>query len=103
MLLENNFKVTVIDNLLYNQTSLLNVCHDKNFIFIKADVTDFELMNKLLPSFDIIIPLAAIVGAPACNLKPDLAKRVNLDAIINIIDNTKNNQKILFPNTHCCK
>ncbi len=99
-LLENNFQVTVIDSLLFNPTSLINICHDKNFNFIKADVSDFNLINKILPSFDIIIPLAALVGAPMCKMNPEQAKRVNLDAIVNIVENTNENQKILFPNTN---
>lgn len=99
-LLEMGFEVTVLDNLLYNQSSLLGCCSNKNFKFIRGDVTDFELMKKALPLFDIIIPLAAIVGAPACCLKPDLAKRVNYDAIEFLMENTNKNQKILFPNTN---
>lgn len=99
-LLDEGYEVTVLDNLSYNQSSLLNCCSNKNFTFIRGDVTDFELMKKNLPLFDIIIPLAAIVGAPACNLKPDLAKRVNYDAIVFIVENTKDDQKILFPNTN---
>lgn len=99
-LLDEGFEVSVLDNLLYNQSSLLACCRNKKFKFIKGDVTDFDLMKKTLPSFDIIIPLAAIVGAPACSFKPDLAKRVNLDAVEFIIENTTKNQKILFPNTN---
>jgi len=99
-LLENNFQVTVIDNLLYNQTSLIHLCNNKNFHFIKADVTDYNFMKKELVKYDIIIPLAAIVGAPACNNKVLLSKSVNLDAIDFIAKNTSKNQKILFPNTN---
>lgn len=99
-LLEEGFHVSVLDNLSYNQATLLTCCRDKNFKFIRGDVTDYTLMKKLLPHFDIIIPLAAIVGAPACSLKPDLAQRVNFDAIKFIYENTKDNQKILFPNTN---
>jgi len=99
-LLDEGFEVSVLDNLLYNQTSLLNCCRFNNFKFIKGDVTDFDLIKKILPSFDVIIPLAAIVGAPACSFKPDLAKRINYDAIVFILENTNENQKILFPNTN---
>ncbi len=99
-LLDEGFEVTVLDNLLYNQSSLLSCCSNKNFKFIRGDITDFELMKKILPSYDVIIPLAAIVGAPACSLKPDLAKRVNFDAIEFIIENTNKDQKIFFPNTN---
>ncbi|NGX35526.1 MAG: hypothetical protein K1000chlam1_00354, partial [Candidatus Anoxychlamydiales bacterium] len=71
-----------------------------NFKFIKADVTDYNLMKEQLPKYDIIIPLAAIVGAPACKNNPKLAKATNLDAIDFIIKNTNENQKIIYPNTN---
>ncbi|NGX34388.1 MAG: UDP-glucose 4-epimerase [Candidatus Anoxychlamydiales bacterium] len=100
ILLDKNYQVTVLDNLMYNQTSLITHCSNPNFKFIKADVTDYSFMEKELPNHDIIIPLAAIVGAPACKSKPLLAKSVNLDAINFIADNTNENQKILFPNTN---
>ncbi len=95
ILLDEGYQVTVVDNLMYNQTSLINHCSNPNFKFIKADVTDYSFMKKELPNHDIIIPLAAIVGAPACKSKPLLAKSVNLDAINFIADNTNENQKIL--------
>ena len=67
LLLDNKYNVTVLDNLLYKQTSLLHLCSNPNFEFIKGDVTDHPLLKSLIPQYDIIIPLAAIVGAPACN------------------------------------
>ncbi|MFA6119453.1 MAG: NAD(P)-dependent oxidoreductase [Parachlamydiales bacterium] len=99
-LLEKGYNVTVLDNLTFTQNSLLSCCSNPNFNFIKGDVTDFVLMKKIIPNFDIIIPLAAIVGAPACSFQPELSKRVNLDAVIFIIQNTTSAQKILFPNTN---
>lgn len=100
ILLEKGFKVTALDNLMYNQTSLITLCSNSNFTFIKADVTDFSFMEKELKNHDIIIPLAAIVGAPACKDKPLLAKAVNLEAVNFIADNTTEDQMILFPNTN---
>ncbi len=100
ILLDNGYQVTAIDNLMYNQTSLISLCSRSNFKFIKADVTDYSFMQKELKDHDIIIPLAAIVGAPACKNKPFLAKSVNLDAINFISENINENQKILFPNTN---
>ena len=70
LLLDKGYMVTVLDNLMYKQTSLLHLCSNTNFKFIKGDVIDFELLKKLIPEYDIIIPLAAIVGAPACDSKP---------------------------------
>ena len=99
-LLRNGYKVTVIDSLLFNQTSLLDCCANQNFNFIKKDICDMELMKSILPEFDIIIPLAAIVGAPACKLNPTLTRLVNYDAHMNIVKNISPDQKVLFPTTN---
>ena len=66
-LLKNNYEVTILDNLMYNQTSSIIFSHDKNFEFIYGDVRNKELLENLVLDFDIIIPLAAIVGFPACD------------------------------------
>ena len=98
--LVKNHEVVVYDNLLYNQTTLLNLFNNKNFKFIYGDVRD---TNKLLPyvkESDIIIPLAAIVGFPACDKDKQLAKAINYYQIKNILKNTSNDQKILYPNTN---
>ena len=81
-LLKNGFAVTVIDKLSFNQTSLLGCFANPNFTFIKGNVADYDLMKKLIKDADIIIPLAAIVGAPACRENPIAARQINYDAII---------------------
>jgi nucleoside-diphosphate-sugar epimerase len=100
LLLEKGYDVTAIDNLIFDQTSILHCFNYKKFKFIKGDVCDQNLMKPLIENHDIIIPLAAIVGAPACKTQPHLAKLLNYDSIIYILDNIKKNQKILFPNTN---
>lgn len=99
-LLNHDYNVTVLDNLSYKQTSLLHVCNDKNFSFIKGDVTDKSLLQSLVSKADIIIPLAAIVGAPACDANKDLATAINFTQIKNIVDILRHDQKILMPNTN---
>jgi nucleoside-diphosphate-sugar epimerase len=100
LLLEKNYIVTVIDNLLYKQTSLINYCHNKNFNFIYGDVRDKKLLNKEILKHDIIIPLAAIVGMPACEANPDIAIQVNYEQIQNVVNMTSKTQIILIPNTN---
>ena len=99
-LLNKGFKVTVLDSLLFNQSSLLNCCIDPNFDFVQGDICDTELVNSLLPKFDIVIPLAAIVGAPACELNPALTRLVNRDAHMNIVKHMSAQQQVLFPTTN---
>ena len=100
VLLDNGFKVTVFDNLIYKQTSLLHLCNNKNFNFIKGDVTNKKQLLPQIIKHDIIIPLAAIVGAPACKLNEDLAVAVNYTQIEFIVDNLRKNQKLIMPNTN---
>jgi len=99
-LLNHDYNVTVLDNLSYKQTSLLHVCNDRNFNFIKGDVTDKALLQSLVYKADIIIPLAAIVGAPACDANKELATAINFTQIKNIVDILTDDQKILMPNTN---
>ena len=68
-----NHKVTVLDNLLYKQTSLIDVCGNKNFEFIYGDVRNRKLLLEQVSVNDVIIPLAAIVGFPACENEKSLA------------------------------
>ena len=99
-LLSNKYHVTVLDSLMYNQQSLLDCCSNPDFNFIKGNICDEPLMQNLIPKFDIIIPLAAIVGAPACNENPSLAKAVNYDAMITIIKLLHDSQMVIFPTTN---
>ncbi len=99
-LLHSGFDVTVIDNFMYNQTPLLDCCHLKHLDIVKGDTRDEKLLKEYIPKADIIIPLACIVGAPACDKDPLKAKSVNLDAIIKILKIRSPSQWIIYPNTN---
>lgn len=99
-LLKESFKVTVLDNLMYKQTSLLHLCGHENFQLVKGDVTNKDLLISLVKDCDIVIPLAAIVGAPACDSDKELATKVNYHQIKNIVDNLRKDQQLLMPNTN---
>jgi len=100
VLLSEGYQVTVIDNFMYRQTSLLDSCINKNFNVIKESVLNLEILEKEISKHDIIIPLAAIVGAPACNRNPILSQQVNLETVKNIVDFFSSDQIILFPVTN---
>ena len=100
ILLKEGYKVTVLDSLIFNQSTILDCCANPNFEFIQGDICDHSLVNSLLVGFDIVIPLAAIVGAPACKRNPSLTRLVNYDAHINIVNNVSTNQKVFFPTTN---
>ena len=75
-LIGSGYEVTVLDNLMYKQTPFLHLCDCNEFNFIKGDVTDKEQLKFLVNTHDIIIPLAAIVGAPACDANPELTEKI---------------------------
>jgi nucleoside-diphosphate-sugar epimerase len=94
-------KLIVYDNLMYNQTSLIHYSWRKNFEFVYGDVRDQEKLSKYVAEADVIIPLAAIVGFPACDRDKDLATAVNYTHVKFICDRIKNtNKKIIYPNTN---
>jgi len=100
-LLENGYEVVVLDKLIFNQLSLLSHTSNPNFKFVYGDVRDIDLLKKLVNECDTIIPLAAIVGFPACDADPKLAYEVNFEQIKNIVDWVKGtDKKILYPNTN---
>jgi nucleoside-diphosphate-sugar epimerase len=100
-LLDNGYHVTCLDKLIFSQVSLLPYTSNPNFKFVYGDVRNEELLERLCNEADVIIPLAAIVGFPACDAEPQLANEVNFKQIFNIVKFTKGkNKKILYPNTN---
>jgi len=99
-LIKLDYEVTVVDNFMYKQSSLNHLCVFENFNIINGDIRDQNLMNSLIKSNDLIIPLAAIVGAPLCNKDPYSAQSINYDAILNMIKMVSKSQIILMPTTN---
>jgi nucleoside-diphosphate-sugar epimerase len=100
MLLQDGHEVTVLDTLMYGQTSLLDVCHNPLFHFVRGDARDEKFIRGFINDKDALIPLACLVGAPLCEKMPREAESVNLDAIKLLISLRKPSQKILYPNTN---
>jgi nucleoside-diphosphate-sugar epimerase len=98
-MLKAGYEVVVLDKLLFNQTSLLQYTSNPKFKFIYGDVRNVTELEILCKNADVIIPLAAIVGFPACAADPKLAKEINFDQIVNIVRFAKD-KKILYPNTN---
>jgi nucleoside-diphosphate-sugar epimerase len=98
-LLEEGHEVTVFDNLMYGGNQLLSFFRDENFNFVKGDITIKSDLQEVVKNKDIIIHLAAIVGFPACEGNPELAKNVNVMGTQNIIDVTSPEQIILYGST----
>ena len=94
------YDVTVIDILEFNKISLSHLFLKKNFKFINGDVRNKKLMSKELKNNDIIIPLAAMVGAPLCAKYPKKTLDINYKCIKFILSKLKLSQKIIYPNTN---
>lgn len=99
-LLYAGYKVTVLDNFMYRQASLNHVCYHPNFSVVKGDIRIESVMAPLMKKADIIIPLAALVGAPICNLDPVGATTVNHDAIFMMLKHLSREQIVLMPTTN---
>ena len=99
-LLNAGHKVTVLDNFMFQQASLNHVCNNPNFSIVKGDIRIESVMAPLLKKADIVIPLAALVGAPLCNLDPVGATTINHDAITLMIKLLSKQQIVLMPTTN---
>src|SRR3990167_2527816 len=99
-LLKEDYEVIAIDSFMYNQTSLLDCCHDKKLTLVRGDSRDEKLVSKYIKSVDYILPLACLTGAPACDKDPELARMTNLEAIKMILKLRQPGQKIIFPTTN---
>ena len=93
-------EVIVYDNLMYNQTSLVDLCHHENFTYHYGDVREWSKLKYIVEQVDVIIPLAALVGFPSCEKDKELATSINTTQIQNIVDTLTPDQKILYPNTN---
>ena len=84
-LLRANYRVTVLDSLLFGGESLVPFLHHPNFHFIKADVTEPRAIRDNVrnewPIPQAVVHLAAIVGFPACQaVGKQVAWRYNVEA-----------------------
>jgi nucleoside-diphosphate-sugar epimerase len=99
-LLEAGYSVTVLDNLMYDQVTLLHLFGNPKFQFELGDVRDKKLLQELVGLNDVIIPLAAIVGMPACKANPELTVAVNYQQVADIVEVLRGDQKLILPNTN---
>ena len=99
-LLNAGHKVTVLDNFMFKQASLNHVCNNPNFSIFKGDIRIESVIAPLLKKADIVIPLAALVGAPLCTLDPVGATTINRDSITLMIKLLSKQQIVLMPTTN---
>lgn len=85
---------------MYGQHSLIHLCAKTHFEFVFGDVRDERLVQDLLKQADVLIPLAAIVGAPACDRDPWSAQSINLEAVRSLNRIRSREQLVVFPTSN---
>jgi len=93
-------KITVYDNLMYKQDGLFSLLANPKINFVYGDVREEKKLNNYVQEADVIIPLAAIVGFPACDKDPDTANKINNLHVQFIVKNARKDTKIIYPNTN---
>lgn len=99
-LLDAGHNVTVLDNFMFRQSSLNHACHNPNFSVVKGDIRVENVIAPLIKKADVIIPLAALVGAPLCSQDPVGATTINHDAITMMLKLISKEQRIIMPTTN---
>jgi nucleoside-diphosphate-sugar epimerase len=99
-LLNAGNQVTVLEKFMFGQSSLLDCCHDNKFNIVRGDARDKTLLQKLVRDKDVVIPLAALVGAPLCNYDKIAAVTTNTDAIKTLVEILSKKQQIIIPITN---
>lgn len=100
-LLEAGHRVRVLDSLMHGGDSLLGVWSHPAFEFVKGDIRDAGALRRAVASVGAVVHLAAIVGDPACARSPDLARAVNLDASLALLEVSKESRvdRFVFAST----
>lgn len=99
-LLERGHEVVVLDNFMYNQTPLLDLCHDGKLTMVRGDARDRNTVSRLMKDADALFPLACLTGAPLCAKDPLGAQTIILDAVKMMVDMSSKDQRIIFPTTN---
>jgi nucleoside-diphosphate-sugar epimerase len=89
LLLANGHRVRVLDCLLHGGESLLGVWSHPNFEFVHGDIRERTKLQAAVAGIEAVVHLAAVVGDPACSSQPDVARAVNLQASLALIEESQ--------------
>lgn len=98
--LDAGYRVTVLDNFMFKQNPLAHVCANPDFDVVRGDARDETLIKSLIKDVDVVIPLAALVGAPLCNNDQIGTVTINRDSVIMLLKQLSADQRILMPITN---
>lgn len=99
-LLAAGHKVTVLDNFMFQQSSLAALCHLPNFEIVNGDARQEDTLRPLVKNADYVFPLAALVGAPLCKKDPVGATTTNRDAVGTLAKLMGREQRMIIPITN---
>ncbi len=99
-LLQKGHEVIALDNFMYNQSSLLDVCYHDKLTIVRGDARDKNLILKLIKGADAIFPLACLTGAPLCSKDPVGARTIIVDAVKMVLELKAKDQRVIFPTTN---
>lgn len=92
--------VTVLDNFTHGQPSLAHLCNCPWLEIINGDARDPDILVPLVTAADVVIPLAAVVGAPACDRDKQSAGSTNVGAVRAIVRKLSPDKRLLIPITN---
>ncbi len=98
--LDVGYRVTVLDNFMFKQNPLAHVCANPDFNVVRGDARDEALIKSLIKDVDVVIPLAALVGAPLCNNDQIGTVTINRDSVIMMLKQLSADQRVLMPITN---
>lgn len=99
-LLDAGHEVVALDNMHYGQTPLFHYIGRPGFTFIRGDVRDRRSWNDVIKTCDVLIPLAAMVGASVCKRDKKLATEVNTKAVAEMVCESYHNPIVVYTNTN---
>ncbi len=99
-LLQRGWQVTVLDTFAAGDTYLAQCCADPNFNPVRGDCRDMAVVEPLLAKADIVVPLAALVGAPLCARDKIGANTLNRDAVVDLMKRVSKDQRVVYPTTN---
>lgn len=79
-LLENGYRVRVLDALFYGDDSIKDLYDNPDFSFYKGDSRDIYAVVQAMKNADAVVHLGEIVGDPACAIDEELTLEINITA-----------------------
>jgi nucleoside-diphosphate-sugar epimerase len=93
--------VRVLDSLAHGGGALLSLYPRQGFEFVRGDIRSETDVVAALDGVDAVVHLAGIVGDPACQVDPDLARTVNQEASLRLFELARERgvRRFLFAST----